>query len=99
MSLICPQCGADNRPQAKFCLKCAAQLVALAPTPEEEARAARRRKRRRRKEAEQWAAEAASESAQAMADAEARSRLRWVAPAALVTAGLAALAIAGILWS
>ncbi|MFD1709108.1 zinc ribbon domain-containing protein [Ottowia flava] len=99
MSLICPQCGAENRAHAKFCLKCAKQLVTLPPTPEELTRDARRRKRRRRREAQAWAADAASESAQAMADARARSRMRWGAPAALVTAGLAALALAAILWT
>ena len=99
MSLICPQCGAENRPQAKFCLKCAKQLVALAPSADEQARAARRRKRRRRKEAEARAVEVASESALAMSGGPERVAIRWVAPAALVVAGLAALSIAAILWT
>ena len=58
MSLICPQCGAENRPHAKFCLKCAKQLVSLNPSADDDARAARRRKRRRRKEAQAKAAAA-----------------------------------------
>lgn len=29
MSLTCPQCGAENRDSAKFCVKCAHQLVLL----------------------------------------------------------------------
>ncbi|NZA03119.1 zinc-ribbon domain-containing protein [Ottowia beijingensis] len=33
MALICPKCGAENRDAAKFCLKCAHQLVALGPAP------------------------------------------------------------------
>ena len=44
MALICPQCGAENRDAAKFCLKCAHQLVPLPPAP---APAVRPRKRRR----------------------------------------------------
>lgn len=33
MALTCPQCGAENRDAAKFCLKCAHQLVPLPPAP------------------------------------------------------------------
>ena len=29
MPLICPKCGAENRETAKFCLKCAQQMVPL----------------------------------------------------------------------
>ena len=46
MPLTCPNCGAENRETAKFCRKCAQQLVPLGktePTPEP---ALRRRKRR-----------------------------------------------------
>lgn len=50
MSLICPHCGAENRESAKFCLKCAQQLVELSPAtvmlPEREERSRRRRRRR-----------------------------------------------------
>jgi len=50
MSRLCPQCGAENRDAAKFCLKCAHQLVPLSeptqPLPlEQPARKRRRRKR------------------------------------------------------
>ena len=58
MSLICPRCGAENRPHAKFCLKCAKQLVVLNPAEAEAARASRRRQRRRHKEAQARAAAA-----------------------------------------
>ena len=52
MALICPQCGTDNRDTAKFCKKCAAQLVQLWPEttnedPPSEAAASERRRRRR----------------------------------------------------
>ncbi len=44
MALICPQCGAENRDAAKFCLKCAHQLVPLPPPPAPAARSRRRRR-------------------------------------------------------
>ncbi|HRL37507.1 MAG TPA: zinc ribbon domain-containing protein, partial [Ottowia beijingensis] len=47
MALICPKCGAENRDAAKFCLKCAHQLVALAPAPAP-ADPPRKRRRKRR---------------------------------------------------
>lgn len=46
MPLTCSKCGADNRESAKFCLKCAHQLVPLSSTP---ARPAKQRKRRRQR--------------------------------------------------
>ena len=46
MPLICPKCGAENRETAKFCLKCAQQMVPLGGA-EPEPPAPRRRKRRR----------------------------------------------------
>lgn len=52
MSLTCPQCGADNRDSAKFCLKCAHQLVALdAPQDfaDTELSPSKRRRRRSRR--------------------------------------------------
>jgi hypothetical protein len=73
MSLICPQCGAENRPHAKFCLKCAKQLVSLNPSADDAARAKRRRKRRQRKEAQ----------ARAAAAGTGISAARWMAPGAL----------------
>lgn len=48
MSQTCPRCGADNRASAKFCLKCAQQLVPLAQAPDD---AKTERKRRRKKAA------------------------------------------------
>ena len=51
MSRICPQCGAENRDAAKFCLKCAHQLVPLGPAADADA-APRKRRRKRRKVAE-----------------------------------------------
>ncbi len=45
--MICPKCGAENRESAKFCLKCAHQLVALwEDTVQAEPRKRKRRKRR-----------------------------------------------------
>ena len=55
MALICPKCGAENRDAAKFCLKCAHQLVALAPAPAP-ADPPRKRRRKRRPAAEATAA-------------------------------------------
>ena len=55
MALICPKCGAENRDAAKFCLKCAHQLVALAPVPAP-ADPPRKRRRKRRPAAEATAA-------------------------------------------
>ncbi len=37
MALTCPHCGAENRDAAKFCLKCARQLVPLGPKADEPA--------------------------------------------------------------
>ena len=48
MSLICPQCGAENRDSAKFCLKCAHQLVPLGAATEPAALEPRKRRRKRR---------------------------------------------------
>ncbi|MBS0301230.1 MAG: zinc ribbon domain-containing protein, partial [Proteobacteria bacterium] len=47
MSLICPQCGAENRDSAKFCLKCAHQLVPLGAATEPPAEPRKRRRKRR----------------------------------------------------
>ena len=83
MSLICPQCGAENRPHAKFCLKCAKQLVSLNPSADDDARAARRRKRRRRKEAQ----------------AKAAAALRGASPMRTMAPGiLAAALLIGVVW-
>lgn len=50
MSLTCPQCGADNRDSAKFCLKCAHQLVALdAPQDFADTELSPRKRRRSRR--------------------------------------------------
>ena len=52
MALICPKCGAENRDAAKFCLKCAHQLVALGPAPAPPEAPRKRRRKRRPAEAE-----------------------------------------------
>lgn len=48
MSRTCPQCGAENRDSAKFCLKCAHQLVALGAVTEPAALESPKRRRKRR---------------------------------------------------
>lgn len=48
MSLICPRCGAENRDTAKFCLKCARQLVALPPATSSAGGPTKKRRSRRR---------------------------------------------------
>lgn len=47
--MICSNCGADNRESAKFCIKCAKQLVPLWPaTVQMDESTARKRRRKRR---------------------------------------------------
>ncbi|CAM5786563.1 hypothetical protein OPEN69S_01809 [Ottowia pentelensis] len=52
MSRICPQCGAENRDSAKFCLKCAHQMVPLSAATEPAALEAPKRRRKRRPKAQ-----------------------------------------------
>ena len=47
--MICSNCGADNRASAKFCTKCAAQLVPLWPVTVQMEEPPRKRRRRRAK--------------------------------------------------
>lgn len=49
MARTCPACGAENRDTAKFCLKCAQQLVSLKPDPENKPQDSSRRRRKRKK--------------------------------------------------
>ena len=63
MSLTCPHCGAENRDSAKFCLKCAHQLVPLGKV--EPAPPVARRKRRTRRPAADSNANAALDAANA----------------------------------
>ena len=52
MSRICPQCGAENRDSAKFCLKCAHQMVPLSAMTEPAALEPRKRRRKHRPKAQ-----------------------------------------------
>lgn len=49
MARICPACGAENRDAAKFCLKCAQQLVSLRPSTETPRENSPRKRRKRKK--------------------------------------------------
>ena len=91
MPLTCPKCGAENRESAKFCLKCAQQLVPLGPSAPPQPRA---KKRRRRRQTTAAATDVAPAPASAPAPAAAASGLRWaLMVAAFATAVVAAWAL------
>ena len=82
MSNACPQCGAENRPNAKFCQRCAHQLVALPSIADE----LKRRKRRRRSRLK------------AKSDAAEAPRTRRAGTPLWIISGLAALGLLAALW-
>lgn len=86
MSLTCPKCGAENRDSAKFCLKCAQQLVPLGPSAPPPSAPNKRRRRRR-------SAESASGGVPAHTAETAKPPLRWLlVVGALIVAAVAAWA-------
>lgn len=56
MALTCSACGAENRESAKFCLKCAQPLVALASSQQPAQNSTRRRRKKRKSGASRQAA-------------------------------------------